>query len=162
MDPLRLRAEVPERAAHKVQAGQKVRVTVEGDPNIYEGRLTRLGPTIDEQNRILTVEADVRNPGTLRPGSFARIDIVTDGADQAIVVPTRAIVSFAGVEKVFVVQDAKAAETSPSALSGNKHHAKARGNLYPTSYFRFDADPCPCGDWRGELRPPRRGSFSFG
>jgi RND family efflux transporter MFP subunit len=112
MDPLRLRAEVPERAAHKVQAGQKVRVTVEGDPNIYEGRLTRLGPTIDEQNRMLTVEADVRNPGSLRPGSFARIDIVTDKADQTLTVPTSAIVSFAGVEKVFVVQDAKAAETS--------------------------------------------------
>jgi RND family efflux transporter MFP subunit len=112
MDPLRLRAEVPERAAHKVQAGQKLRVTVEGDPNTYEGRLTRLGPTIDEQNRMLTVEADVRNPGALRPGSFARIDIVTNGADQAIVVPTSAIVSFAGVEKVFVVHDAKAAETS--------------------------------------------------
>jgi RND family efflux transporter MFP subunit len=112
MDPLRLRAEVPERAAHKVQAGQKVRVTVEGDPNIYEGRLTRLGPTIDEQNRMLTVEADVRNPGSLRPGSFARIDIVTDKADQALTVPTSAIVSFAGVEKVFMVHDAKAVETS--------------------------------------------------
>lgn len=112
MDPLRLRAEVPERAAHKVQAGQQVRVTVEGDPNVYEGRLTRLGPTIDEQTRMLTVEADVRNPGALRPGSFARIDIVTDEADQVIAVPTSAIVSFAGVEKVFVVQDEKATETS--------------------------------------------------
>ncbi|MGE0681653.1 MAG: efflux RND transporter periplasmic adaptor subunit [Candidatus Binatia bacterium] len=112
MDPLRLRAEVPERAAYKVKAGQKVRVTVEGNPNVYEGRLTRLGPTIDEQNRMLTVEADVRNPGALRPGSFVRIDIVTDEADQAITVPTSAIVSFAGVEKVFVVQDAKAAEKS--------------------------------------------------
>jgi RND family efflux transporter MFP subunit len=112
MDPLRLRAEVPERAAHKVQAGQRVRVTVEGNLNLYEGYLTRLGPTINEQNRMLTVEADVPNPGALRPGSFARIDIVTDETDQAITVPTIAIVSFAGVEKVFVVQDAKAAETS--------------------------------------------------
>lgn len=111
MDPLRLRAEVPERAAHRVQAGQRVRVTVEGDPNLYEGRLTRLGPTIDEQTRMLMVEADVRNPGALRPGSFARIDIVTNEADRAITVPTSAIVSFAGVDKVFVVQDAKVTET---------------------------------------------------
>jgi len=111
MDPLRLRAEVPERAAPKVQAGQNVHVSVEGDPKIYEGRLSRLGPTINEQTRMLTVEADVPNPGSLRPGSFARVAIVTDNADPAITVPTNAIVSFAGVDKVLLVRKGKAVET---------------------------------------------------
>lgn len=110
MDPLRLRAEVPERAAAKVQAGQKVRLTIDGDATLYEGVITRLGPTINEQNRMLTVEADVHNPGSLRPGSFARIDIVTDEADKALVAPTRAIVTFAGLEKVWIAQEGKALE----------------------------------------------------
>lgn len=111
MDPLRLRAEVPERAAYRVQAGQKVRVVVEGNPNVYEGQVMRVGPTINEQNRMLTVEADVRNRGnTLRPGAFARVDIVTDDAEMALTVPTSAIVTFAGLEKVFLVNDGKAVE----------------------------------------------------
>jgi RND family efflux transporter MFP subunit len=110
IDPLRLRAEVPERVAATVQAGQKIRVTVDGDPRVYTGLIARLGPTIDEQNRMLTVEADVRNPGTLRPGSFVRVAIVTKEADLALTVPTQAIVTFAGLEKIWLVQDSKAVE----------------------------------------------------
>lgn len=110
MNPLRLRAEVPERAAAQVQAGQKIRVTIEGDPTIYTGVVTRMGPTINEQTRILTVEADVRNPGTLRPGAFARVAIVTKAADLALTVSPQAIVTFAGLEKVWVVQEGKVVE----------------------------------------------------
>ena len=110
VDPLRLRADVPERAVYEVRAGQKVRVMVEGDPNVYAGQLTRLGATISEQTRMLTVEADVRNPGALRPGAFARAEIVTNEADPAITVPMSAIVSFAGVEKLWLVQEGRAVE----------------------------------------------------
>lgn len=110
MNPLRLRAEVPERVATQVQAGQRIRVTIEGDSTIYTGVVTRMGPTINEQTRILTVEADVRNPGTLRPGAFARVAIVTKAADPALTVPPQAIVTFAGLEKVWVVQEGRAVE----------------------------------------------------
>ena len=110
MDPLRLRAEIPERESRNVQAGQSVRVTVEGDPNVYLGQIRRLSPVITEQNRMLMVEADVRNNGRLRPGSFARAEIVTNDSRMAITVPNNAIVTFAGIEKVIVVQNGKALE----------------------------------------------------
>src|ERR1044071_6405828 len=110
MDPLRLRAEVPERESHAVHSGQNVRVTVEGDPNIYVGQITRLSPVIAQQNRILVVEADVRNNGKLRPGSFAHAEIVTNDSKMAVTVPNSAIVTFAGIEKVLVVQNGKALE----------------------------------------------------
>jgi membrane fusion protein, multidrug efflux system len=110
MDPLRLRAEIPERESRSVQSGQSVRVTVEGDPNVYLGQIRRLSPVIAEQNRMLVVEADVRNNGRLRPGSFARAEIVTNDSKMAITVPNNAIVTFAGIEKVIVVQNGKALE----------------------------------------------------
>jgi len=110
MDPLRLRAEIPERESRNVHSGQNVRVTVEGDPNVYLGQIRRLSPVITEQNRMLMVEADVRNNGSLRPGSFARAEIVTNDARMAITVPNNAIVTFAGIEKVIVVQNGKALE----------------------------------------------------
>lgn len=110
IDPLRLRVEVPERESRSVHQGQQVRVTVEGDSNVYEGRIARLSPTIAAQNRVLVVEAEVRNNGQLRPGSFARADIVTDSRNLAVAVPTSAIVTFAGIEKVIVVEDGKAVE----------------------------------------------------
>ena len=110
VDPLRLRAEVPEREAHNVRQGLEVRVTVEGGTNVYMGRIVRLSPTITAQNRILVVEAEVRNNGQLRPGSFARADIVANEKSLAAAVPTNAIVSFAGIDKVVTIQDGKAVE----------------------------------------------------
>ena len=110
VDPLRLRAEVPEREARNVVSGQPVRLTVEGDPNLYTGRIVRLSPTITAQSRILIVEAEVRNSGSLRPGSFARADIVADDKTTVPAVPTSSIVSFAGIDKVITIQDGKALE----------------------------------------------------
>jgi RND family efflux transporter MFP subunit len=110
INPLRLRVEVPERESHNVRNGQSVRVTVEGDPNSYLGYIKRLSPTIGEQNRVLAVEADVANNGRLRPGAFVRAEIVTNQTNTAVTVPSNAIVTFAGIEKVIVVENGKAVE----------------------------------------------------
>ena len=110
MDPLRLRAQIPERESLTVRTGQDVRVTIEGDPDVHVGKIMRLSPVIAEQNRMLVVEADVRNNGKLRPGSFAHAEIVTNDAKMAVTVPNNAIVTFAGIEKVIVIQNGKALE----------------------------------------------------
>jgi RND family efflux transporter MFP subunit len=115
MDPLRLRAEVPERESRGVRVGLTVRVTVEGDANVYTGKIARISPTITEQNRVLIVEAEVQNNGQLRPGSYAKAEIVSDQSNAVIAVPANAIVSFAGIDKVILVQDGKAVE-KPIAL----------------------------------------------
>src|SRR5213593_2721817 len=86
--PLRLRLPVPEREAVGVRVGQAVRLTVEGDTNGYQGRVVRLSPVVQEQNRTLLVEAEVPNPSAvLKPGAFARADIVTEGSQPVIRVP---------------------------------------------------------------------------
>jgi RND family efflux transporter MFP subunit len=110
VNPLRFRAEVPERDAASVRSGQMVKVTVDGAARDYAGRIVRLSPSITEQNRMLIVEAEVSNDGALRPGAFARADIVTSDAEMAVTVPTSAIVTFAGIEKVILVRDGKAQE----------------------------------------------------
>jgi RND family efflux transporter MFP subunit len=110
VNPLRFRGEVPERDAATVRAGQPVRVTVEGDRGLYAGRIVRLSPTINQQNRVLVVEAEIANPGGLRPGGFARAEIVTNSGDLAVTVPANAVVTFAGIEKVIIVENGKAKE----------------------------------------------------
>jgi membrane fusion protein, multidrug efflux system len=108
--PLRLQLSIPERASANVRPGQPVRVTVEGDSNVYSGRVARLSPSIAEGTRTLPIEAEVPNEaGRLRPGTFARAEIVTDEA-PAIVVPHAALVVFAGVEKLLLAKDGKVHE----------------------------------------------------
>jgi RND family efflux transporter MFP subunit len=107
---LRLRVDIPEREAHSVRTGQSVRVTVEGDAESYLGYVKRLSPTISEQSRALAVEADVRNNGRLRPGAFVRAEIVTDQTSSAVTVPPGAVVTFAGIDKVIMIENGKAVE----------------------------------------------------
>jgi len=109
--PLRLRVSVPERDSQAVRVNQVVQVTVEGDTTSYPGRVARVSPAIDEASRSLMIEAEVPNPnGALRPGSFANASIVSTDSDRAVIVPTSALVTFAGVEKVLSVKDGKVVE----------------------------------------------------
>jgi RND family efflux transporter MFP subunit len=110
-DPLRLRLAVPEREARLVRAGQTVDLTVEGDPDKYHGKVARLSPAIAENNRTLMIEAEVPNGrGALRPGSFAKADIVVEAGQRVVTVPEDAIVTFAGIEKVLTVENNAAVE----------------------------------------------------
>ena len=109
-DPLRLQLDVPERESVAVRLDQQVRVTVEGDTNVYAGRLARIAPAIREADRMLQVEADVPNRYALRVGLFARAQIIVSHDEQGLTVPPNALVTFAGLEKVVIVQDGKAAE----------------------------------------------------
>ncbi|MBM4438929.1 MAG: efflux RND transporter periplasmic adaptor subunit [Candidatus Rokubacteria bacterium] len=111
LHPLRLRVAVPEREAANIRVGQPVKVTVEGDATEHGGRVARLSPAIQEQNRTLTIEAEIPNDkGLLRPGSFARASIVTQAAQAVVMVPASAIVTFAGIEKIITVKDNKSVE----------------------------------------------------
>lgn len=109
-DPLRLRLDVPERESVAVRVGQPVRIVVEGDATVHSGRIARVAPAIRELDRTLQVEADVPNRGALRAGLFARAWIVVSEADPGLSVPARALVTFAGLEKVVTVDDGRAAE----------------------------------------------------
>lgn len=112
MHPLRLRVEIPERDAQGIRPGQSVRVIVEGEEGKENsGRVARLSPAFQEQSRTLIIEAEVDNQqGKLRPGSFAKAEIQTTSTADVVMVPASAIVTFAGIQKIFTVKDGKALE----------------------------------------------------
>lgn len=111
VDPLRLRLDVPEREAPGIRTGQPVKLSVEGDPEPHTGRVARISPALSEESRTLLVEAEVPNPsGSLRPGTFAKAEIVTESGEPAVLVPASAVVTFAGIDKVLGVEDGKAVE----------------------------------------------------
>src|SRR5258708_29565203 len=107
MTPLRLQAEVPEGAAATVRFGQNVRVSVDGDTRVYIGQIRRLSPVITQESRMLMVEADVQNDGNLRPGSFAKAEIVTNDPKMAAASSKKQIRSFPGLQKVAVIKNRK-------------------------------------------------------
>ena len=111
-DPLKFRTPIPERFAAFLRLGLAVHVRVDAYPGrTFAGTITRINPTSETANRSITTEAEVPNPeGLLKPGFFAVGSVVYDEHAPALAVPERALTTFAGVTKLFVVKDGKAQE----------------------------------------------------
>ena len=107
-DPLRLRLEIPERYASRVRSGQRIEVRTEGGGYRQAGQVVRISPAIDAASRSLPIEGLIPNPrAVLRPGAFAEGVLTLDAEARGLAVPRESVVSFAGVERVFVVVDGK-------------------------------------------------------
>lgn len=104
--PLRIRLEIPERQALKIRAGQQIDVTLEGSDRKRTGRVVRLSPALEAQNRSLLIEGEIPNEdGALRPGSFVEGTVTVNASAQGMSVPYNAIIAFAGTERVFVAKN---------------------------------------------------------
>jgi membrane fusion protein (multidrug efflux system) len=95
--------------------------------NTFEGRIVRINPQVDLASRTFQVEALVPNSQRrLKPGSFAQANILTRMESGAVFIPEPALYSFAGVNKVFVVRDGKAAEI---AVDVDKSQRDSEGHI---------------------------------
>ncbi len=105
-NPVRVRVEVPERLAVKVRAGQRIDVSLNGGLVKRAGRVVRLSPALESQNRSLLVEGELPNAdGALRPGTFVEAAITVNPNAEGISTPADALISFAGTERMFVVMN---------------------------------------------------------
>lgn len=139
-DPLKLRAAVAERFKQEVAVGLPVGVFTEatGD-EMFLGAVQRVNPTVDRASRTFQVEVEIPNPlRRLSVGSFAKAGIRTRLDEHALVVPSEAVVRFAGVVKVFVVRGGKAVgvpvelgERVERATPGTQTWIEVRGGLSP-------------------------------
>lgn len=101
-------ANVYEKDLDQIRAGQSVRVVVSSLPNrTFKGRVTVVGSNVQGQSRSLPVKAELDNPdGALKPGMFAKMDVITDRTyAAALAVPKSAIVDASGKMLVFHQED---------------------------------------------------------
>jgi RND family efflux transporter MFP subunit len=112
LNPLRVRADVPESSAGNVRIGQTATFTVDSFPGrSFSARVVRIGPSLNEQTRALTVEAEVGNASNLlRPGMFARFQVMLNPNAAAVMVPKAAVQYTAGISKVFVIENGVVSE----------------------------------------------------
>jgi membrane fusion protein (multidrug efflux system) len=113
IDPLKVDFRVPEVYFGNVRIGQTIKVTVDalpGDP--IAGNVYAIDPLVDEQGRAIVVRAAIANKDRrLRPGLFARVALVYNTIERALLVPEQAIVPMGEDKFVFKVVDGKAVLT---------------------------------------------------
>ena len=107
---IRVKAAVLESDLGAVGIGHGIRISVttwQGE--YFEGRISRIYPTVDEDSGTGYVEAELPNPGgRLKPGMFAEVLIEGTSYDNRIAVPDEAIVSRDERTLVFVIQGGRA------------------------------------------------------
>jgi RND family efflux transporter MFP subunit len=111
-DKVRVFVDVPEMEAPLVDAADKpdpaiVRVQSLGEKGI-DGTVTRTSWSLDKSNRSLRAEIDLPNPdGILRPGMYAKVDILLDQSKDVLTLPMTAIVREGGAVYCCVVKSGK-------------------------------------------------------
>jgi len=104
---------VPEIYSMQLKVGQKVQVRLDSIPNSgYEGTVYAIDPAYDPNGRAIILRARLPNSdGLLRSGMFARVTLLVDEREQAIVVPETAVVPVGDDQFVYCVVDGKAVMT---------------------------------------------------
>lgn len=108
-NPLKLRSLVPERHAAEIRLNQPATLFTAASPHPSRGTVARINPAVDPVSRTFEVEITAPNPnGDLKPGGFAKASIVIRDDSQAITVPLEAVLTFAGVTKLFLFEEGTA------------------------------------------------------
>ena len=107
LDPLTAVFHVPERDYARLQVGQQAELYTDAWPGeAFPGEISRIAPVFRANARQARVELRVDNPERrLKPGMFARIELVLARVDDAITVPEAALVRRDGSDGVFRVAD---------------------------------------------------------
>lgn len=105
IDSVIVKATVTERDYGVVRPGQRAEVTVDAFPTRgFVGTVSRVAPLLQEASRVAQVEVVVENDSLLmKPGMFARVEVVREEKESAQVIPARALVARDGQRGVFVI-----------------------------------------------------------
>jgi len=109
LDPVFVDFSVPEQQLAQIQRAMEVRVVTDATPGrVFTGKVTALNPEVDASTRNIKVQATVANRGgELRPGMFARVQLVLPGAEPILVIPSTAVLHAPYGDSVFVISDVK-------------------------------------------------------
>lgn len=103
---LKLDFTLPEKYSGMINIGQAVKFTVAGYPKVYSARIAATEPGISESDRSLRVRCIVTNEDKdLLPGAFAKVDISFEPDENAIMIPSQAIIPKARTKQVAVFRN---------------------------------------------------------
>jgi membrane fusion protein (multidrug efflux system) len=114
MDQVKVVVNVIEKDFAKIKLNFNANVSVETYPDEkFSGKITLISPTINPTTRTASVEITIPNQNhRLKPGMFARVEIIVRQKEDAILIPIYAVIEQGQIRKVFTVVDGKAKSNS--------------------------------------------------
>lgn len=120
IDSVIVRTTITERDYGHIRPGQPVEVLVDAFPDKrFSGTVTRIAPMMQEASRMAEMEVEVDNEShMLKPGMFARIEVVTDKKERTQLVPSTAVVERRGGSGLFVIPEGESVARYKSVTTG--------------------------------------------
>lgn len=134
LDPVFADFALPQQNFGKLSAGLEVQVTTDAMPGrVFHGKLTAVNSMVDVSTRNVTLQATLENPDhVLRPGMFAKINVVLPEKHKALVIPGSAISYAPYGNSVYVIEkkkDDKTGKVSQVIRQQVVRVGEARGDL---------------------------------
>ncbi len=106
LSTLWIESDLFEKDLGKVRVGAQAAVTVSAYPGeVFRGRLTYIGSTMNKETRTIKARVEVPNPdGRLKPEMFVSAAIDTGTSAKALIVPEQAVVLVQGQPTLFVAE----------------------------------------------------------
>lgn len=102
---------IPEKYAVHMKVNTVLSFTVAGSREVFSAKIYAIEPGIEIETRTLKMRAIADNPhAKLIPGTFASIALPLDKINDALLVPTEALIPVQNGKKVFIAVDGKAKE----------------------------------------------------
>ncbi|WP_026485759.1 efflux RND transporter periplasmic adaptor subunit [Caldanaerobius polysaccharolyticus] len=101
-------ASVPGTVAVKLREGQNVGVKLDLGDSEVQGIVHSVSPSADARSHLFTVKVLINNSdGKYKPGSFAKIPLPSEKADNCVLIPSDAIMVENGIQFVYTVENKK-------------------------------------------------------
>ncbi|PTX18116.1 membrane fusion protein (multidrug efflux system) [Pontibacter mucosus] len=109
ISPVKIDFAIPGRYSQQVKTGDQISFTVEGLPKVYQAAVYAVEPGIDPTTRTLQVRALFDNKNEeVKPGAFVSVSLALSDSDDAILIPTEAIIPEATGHKIYLSRNGKA------------------------------------------------------
>jgi membrane fusion protein (multidrug efflux system) len=109
ISPLKMEFGIPEKYAAEIKNGYPLTFMIDGNDKVFNATVYAIDPKIDEDMRSITLRAMYQNKDEeLKPGVFAKVTLELSKKENAIAIPTEAIIAEMEGEKVFIYKHGKA------------------------------------------------------
>jgi membrane fusion protein, multidrug efflux system len=109
INPIKIDFSIPGKYSALVNPKDKINFTVDSyEGQVFQGEIYAVEPQVDPKTRSIQARAKSQNKeNKLLPGQFAKINLTLDTFNDAIMIPTEAVIPELNGKKVFIFVDGK-------------------------------------------------------
>ncbi|MEE1963688.1 membrane fusion protein, multidrug efflux system [Flagellimonas taeanensis] len=131
-DELKITFSVPEKYASQVKVGTVLTFTASDSREEYSATIYAIDPEVDITTRTLRMRAIMDNrDNKLYPGAYTSVQLPLETVDNALLVPSEALIPVQNGKRIFILEDGKAKEVDVEIGARTGKVVRVLTNLHP-------------------------------